>query len=106
MNKESLQLTGRVVNVNASDQSFLIESTNGPARLRVYASDALFGKLDRSLARAQFYGEKAGKIIGTFHIQGRVLVQFSLGNDLHELTKVLCAAFKEYFANPKEFLAQ
>jgi hypothetical protein len=105
MSKESLKLTGRVVSINANNQSFLIESKQSPARFRVYADDALFRALNRTLDRSRFYGGKAKEIIGTFLIQGRILVQFCIGSDLHELTNVLCAAFKEFRAKKKDFLA-
>jgi hypothetical protein len=106
MSKESLKLTGRVVNVNAADQSFLIKSTHGHARLRVYADNTLFKGLDHALAASQFYGGKAREMTGTFYIQGRVLVQFFTGTDLHELTNILCAAYDELRARKKDFLAE
>ena len=76
MNKESLKLTGRVVSVNAADQSVLIESTESPNRLRVYTDNKAFKRLNHSLLSAQFNGAKGKELSGTFYIQGRVLLHF------------------------------
>jgi hypothetical protein len=78
VNKEFLKLTGRVVSVNAADQSFLIESEQSHSRLRVYADDALYKSFDRALGRLYFPGGKGGELTGTFYLQGRVLLHFEL----------------------------
>jgi hypothetical protein len=82
MNKESLKLTGRVVNINAADQSFLIESMEKSNRLRVYADDKMFKKLNRSFQSTWFNGTKGREPAGIFHIQGRVLFRFDLPSRL------------------------
>jgi hypothetical protein len=106
MKTESLKLTGCVVKVNAADQSFLLESRQSVNRRWVYADNELFKKLDHILTTARFNGEKAKEQTGIFYIQGKVLVGFFLENHIHEWAKVFKAAFREYFANPKEFLAK
>jgi hypothetical protein len=78
MKQESLKLAGRVVSVNAADQSVLIESTESPNRFRVYANNKLFKRIDHTLARSWFNGGKSREITGTFCIQGRVLLHFVL----------------------------
>jgi hypothetical protein len=79
MNKESLTLIGRVVNVNAADQSFLIESKQSRSRLWVYADDKMFKKLNYSLKSAWFNDAKGKEPCNTFYIQGRVLTGFKKG---------------------------
>jgi hypothetical protein len=91
-----------VVKANAADQSFLIESIYSHNRFWVYADNTLFGELDHVLLSSQFYGGKAADITGDFYIQGRVLVQFDLGYDMHEMTDVLCAAFTKVLADRKK----
>jgi hypothetical protein len=78
MNQESLKLTGRVVSVNAAEQSFLIESIEKSNRLRVYADDKTFKKLNRTFQSAGFNGARGKEPAGIFHIQGRVLIYFNL----------------------------
>lgn len=46
MKKKSLKLTGRVVSVNHADQSVLLESTEKSNRLRVYADNGRFKRLN------------------------------------------------------------
>jgi hypothetical protein len=106
MNNEFLNLTGWVVDVNAGDQSFVIGSTKSSNRLRVYADNALFRKLDHVLTVSQFHGGRAKEITGTFYIQGRVLVKFCIGSNLHELTNVLYAAVKGIRAKKKDLPAK
>jgi hypothetical protein len=106
MNKKSLKLTGRVVSANATDQSVLLESTEKSNRLRVYADNEQFKKLTHIITESRFNGVNAKELTGTFYIQGKVLVQFFMGNGIHKWAQVFHAAFKEYFANPKEFLAK
>ena len=79
MNKETLTLIGRIVSVNAADQSVLFESTESPNRIRVYADNKVFKAIDHVLTRAWFNGGKTKKIIGTFYIQGKVLTGFAKG---------------------------
>jgi hypothetical protein len=79
MKEKSLKLTGRVVSVNAADQSILLESVESRSRLRVYADDGLFKKLNHILVSVQFNDEKNKDITRTFYIQGRVLINFIPG---------------------------
>jgi hypothetical protein len=74
--KESLKLTGRVVSVNAADQSIVLESTEKSNRLRVYADDKAFKKLNNAFQSAWFNGAKGGKLSVIFQIQVRVLKSF------------------------------
>jgi hypothetical protein len=74
MSNDFLKLTGRVVSVNAADQSVLIESTEKSNRLRVYAGSKAFKRLNRSVQSAWFNGAKGKELTGTFYIQGRVLM--------------------------------
>jgi nitrogen-specific signal transduction histidine kinase len=104
--KESLKLAGRIVSVNTADQSVLLESTDKSNRLRVYAVNEQFKRLTHIITESRFNGVNAKELTGTFYIQGKVLVQFSMGNGLSEWSQAFHAAFKEYFANPKEFLAK
>jgi hypothetical protein len=95
MNNEFLKLTGRVAGVNAGDQSFVIESTKSSNRLRVYADNALFKKLDHVLTASQFHGGKAKEITGTFYIQGRVLVNFRQIKPMAVHINTLCLEINE-----------
>jgi hypothetical protein len=78
MNKESLKLTGRVVGINAAEQSFLLESSEKSNRLRVYADDKTFKKLNHSFQSVWFNEAKGKELTGIFYIQGRVLLHFDL----------------------------
>ena len=84
MKAGSLKLAGRIISINAADQSCLIESKASSQRLRVYANDGLFKKLRRILAFAQFNGEKSKEITLLFLIQGRVLTKFTPGRKTWE----------------------
>jgi hypothetical protein len=97
MKIEPLKIVGRIVNTNTLDQSFCIESEQSKNRLRVYADDTLFKRLNNDLCKLRFAGKKDKEITsGTFYIQGRVLVDFYMENtDFQKLGKVLCQAFKE-----------
>jgi hypothetical protein len=76
MKEEYLKLAGRVVSVNAADQSVLIESTESPNRFRVYANNKLFKRIDHVLTISWFNGGKSREVTGTFYIQGKVLIHF------------------------------
>jgi hypothetical protein len=93
MNKESLTLTGHVVSVNAADQSFLLESAESPNRLRVYANDKMFRKLNRSFQSAWFNETKGKEPTGIFYIQGRVLIGF-----IKEKSKSLAECYPAFTA--------
>jgi hypothetical protein len=77
MKEKSLKLNGRVVSINAADQSVLLESVESSNRLRVYTNNTLFRKLNYILTSSRFTGGKAKEITGTFYIQGKVLMGFS-----------------------------
>lgn len=79
MNKETLKVIGRIVSVNAADQSVLFESTESPNRIRAYAGNKVFKAIDHVLTGSWFNGGKTKKIIGTFYIQGKVLTGFAKG---------------------------
>jgi hypothetical protein len=81
MRKESLKLIGRVTAINVADQSFLVETkTGGHKNCRyVYANDALFRKLSRTIETAQCHSGKGLGMTGTFYIQGKVLMCFETG---------------------------
>jgi hypothetical protein len=94
MRKESLKLIGRVTAINVADQSFLVETKTGGHKNRryVYANDALFRKLSRTIEAAQFHSGKGLGMTGTFFIQGKVLMDFSPGgiptwDDIYQATK-------------------
>ena len=57
MKKKSLKLTGRVVSVNHADQSVLLESTEKSNRLRVYADNGRFKRLNHIITESRFNGE-------------------------------------------------
>ena len=92
MKKKSLKLTGRVVSINHADQSVLLESTEKSNRLRVYADNEQFKRLTHIITESRFNGVNAKELTGTFYIQGKVLVQFSIGNGLNEWTQAFHAA--------------
>jgi hypothetical protein len=77
----SLKLSGRVVNIDNDSQSVCIESGESKDRLRIYANNMVFGKLNRILHIAGFFGpeyEKGEKVTFEFYIQGRVLLHFEV----------------------------
>jgi hypothetical protein len=104
MNKKFLKLTGRVVSVNAADQSVLIESTESPNRLRVYAVNKLFRQIDPLLTRAWFNGKKAREITGSFYIQGKVLIGFEIRSK--PIEKELWLEVDEAFHSALDFFRQ
>jgi hypothetical protein len=80
MNKDSLKLEGRVISVNAADQSFLIESKIGHHKNRryVFANDTIFRNLNRTIDASHFHSGKGMGMEGIFYIQGKVLMDFAL----------------------------
>ena len=78
MRKKLLELTGSVISTRAADQSVLIKSLTAPKRIRVYAYDSMFDRLVYPLAEFQGKGINTKKWLGTFYIQGRVLMRFDL----------------------------
>ena len=78
MKKKSLKLTGRVVSVNHADQSVLLESTEKSNRLRVYADNGRFKRLNHIITESRFNGLNAKETTGTFYIQGKVLLYFDM----------------------------
>jgi hypothetical protein len=93
MIKDSLKLEGRVTSVSLADQSFLIETKIGEHKNRryVYANDALFKKLSRTIEAAQFQNGKGLGMTGIFYIQGKVLMRYS--TSLHNSWKALFSFF-------------
>jgi hypothetical protein len=92
MSEQFLKLRGRVVRTRASDQSILIKPLKGMKRIRVYAYDKLFYWIADYLSECEYKSMKPGKLIGIFHIQGRVLLRFDIG----------CQTSKYFDETPKE----